>query len=237
MPDSILHPLQTLRKGIHVHFDARQAMVADERWQITGIGSNYIQFDSEATRPGPFPEPRVDSLTFSLAQTGAGAWSPDLLSARASRARREGRIVWTEVNGDLRAFLCWQHADVIRRLEAGWTPDTELGFRSPFALTAILTRRSGRVWKRFQAELIWLSTLGFEPSRVQLDVERLGPAAHETQFGQRLLQGYRLRARNYTDEEAGALYTGEAWCDAEGIVHDWQADRGDRIRLTAVTQP
>ncbi len=237
MPDPTLHPLQTLRKGIHVHFDARQAMIGDERWQIAGTGSNYLQFDSETTRPRPFPEPRVDSLTYALAQNGVGAWSPDLLTARASRTRREGRITWAEVDGDLRAFLCWQHADVVRRLEASWTPDTELGFRSPFALTALLTRRSGRAWKRFQAELIWLSTLGFEPSRVHLDVERLGPASRETHFGQRPLQGYRLRASHYTDEEAGSLFTGEAWCDAEGIAHDWQADRGDRIRLTAVTQP
>ncbi len=226
------NPVFRNRKGIYTHLDASQTLVCDERWQFIRIGSSYIEFDNEATRPAPFAEPRRDAVTWTLRLAADDAWKPDSLAIHASAGKREARVNWSSYETGEMASFCWQHGSDIRRVERQWPQPAALGFRSGFFMTALL--HGLPPGDMGSIDVVWMDTLSFMPRAAIVRVMRLGSAEHATHFGRRTLEGFGLACDFPADAEAHSLLNGQAWRDETGLVYEWQGADGDAIRLTAV---
>ncbi|MEO6063713.1 MAG: hypothetical protein ABIQ99_17415 [Thermoflexales bacterium] len=226
------NPVFRNRKGIYTHLDASQSLVCDERWQFVAIGGDYIEFDNEATRPAPFPEPRQDAVTWTLRLATDGAWKPDTLAIHASAGKREARVNWSSQEAGEMASFCWQHGKDLRRAERRWPPPTALGFKSGFFMTALLHEMPPGETGSF--DVIWMNTLSFAPQAAIVQVVRRGRGVRPTHFGPRVLEGFCLACDFPGDAEAHSLLNGQVWRDETDLVHEWLGTDGDAIWLTAV---
>ena len=223
------------RKGIYQAYDPSGIVTADERWQLllpdsaldsasqdASPDACVWQIESEVTRIAPFADPRIESFSGRLADSGAGPEWQALAVYTRDNAREAGARFEEGA-----AQFCWRHQRQTWQREFIWRNDCEIGYNSALFSTVAIWRSRLRPGETRVFDAVQLDHTTFEPHLVQWSCSHRGFDSRDTRFGRLCLAGYEMGP-------AGAGPGSQFWCDGDGIVYDYAAPDGSGFRLVAV---
>lgn len=213
------------RKGIYQTLDAGGNVIADERWQAITHPDGARQIDNETVRVGPFAEPRSDSMTMLL--------DKDLrlieFTIHGLFGTRESRIC---ILGEARdaATICWRFKDDVHEKRIAWRDDMEIDWATPLLNMATVWRSRLAAGEQRAFDCHYLDEVSFKPALMRQIYVRHADEAHDTRFGQMILQHHTLDFGG----EGALTRISHFWCDDEGVLYDFKPHDGSGFVLTAV---